>query len=309
MRPTGVQMGKVFISYASEDRALASDINARLQQSGHDVFFDESNLKPSDAYDNVIQHELARSDIMLFLCSKHSLSPGRYTLTELEMAKSVWKKPQGRVLPVLLGDTDFGDLPSYLKGLSAYRQKGDPVSEITQMANELVSRRRRKKQLVWGGGIAAALILAVLAYVAGTRVATDEVQPPEGTIASGLPPEAAPPPAPAKPEMDRSLHTLSITSSMLQNPRSFDQVKFEVPENPAFCPEQEFNILNKSDQTVMVTLGFAQSGSSIELGPVEPGGFIKTEAPSDADLGIVLMDMDTKNFFYFAEVSVVYCYD
>lgn len=296
-------MGKIFISYANEDRALANDVNERLRQSGHDVFFDESNLKPSDAYDRVIQSQIAKSDIMLFLCSEHSLSPGRYTLTELEMAKAVWKAPQGRVLPILLGDTDFGDLPSYLKGLSAYRQKGDPVSEISQMANDLVRQRLRKKRLVWGGIILAASLFAAFAYMAGMQVAGD------GSDSNGNPTILATPApqAPPKPEMDHKLNTLSITNTMIESPRTFDQVKFEVPEYPGLCPGKPFNILNRTDQTVMITMGFAQSGTSMDMGPIAAGDFKTIDAPEEADLGIVILDSDTRNYFYFADVEQFYC--
>lgn len=296
-------MGKIFISYASEDRALANDINERLRQSGHDVFFDESNLKPSDAYDRVIQSQIAKSDVMLFLCSEYSLSPGRYTLTELEMAKAVWKAPQGRVLPILLGNTDFGDLPAYLKGLSAYRQKGDPVSEITQMANDLVNRRRRKRRLIWGGAIAAASLLAVGAYVTGTQVKVVE----SDTIDKPSELATPTPQAPAKPEMDHRLNTLSITNSMIENPRTFDQVKFEVPEYPGLCPGKPFNILNRSDHNIMITMGFAQSGTSMDMGPILAGDYKTIEAPEEADLGIVIMESDTRNYFYFADVEQFYC--
>ena len=52
-------MGKIFLSYASQDRELARDIQARLRQHGHNVFFDEDKLKPSDGYDKIIQRRIA----------------------------------------------------------------------------------------------------------------------------------------------------------------------------------------------------------------------------------------------------------
>jgi len=309
-RAKGQIMGKIFISYASEDRPLANDIHERLQQAGHDVFFDESNLKPSDAYDQVIQNKMARSDIMLFLCSNHSLAPGRYTLTELEMAKTIWKKPQGRVLPILLGDIDFDDLPSYLKGLSAYRQKGDPVSEIAHMANTLVRNRRRRKRAIWGGGIAASLALAVTGYMVGSGMAGD------GTALNNLAGNGEQPVgamvqrealAPPKPEMDIGLAVLSITDGMIENPSDFDDAKFNRPDIWSFCPGAPFNILNKSSETIFLNLGIAQTGFGSELGPIEAGGFKQINAPEEAELGFVLMDMSTKNFFYYAELSQADC--
>jgi hypothetical protein len=159
-------MGKVFLSYASEDFLLAKDIQMRLRQHGHDVFFDEDVLNPSDGYDKIIQKRIKNSDVMIFLCSQHSLGAGRYTLTELEMVQRLWPNPAGRLLPVLLGDSEFKDLPSYLKGLSAYKHKGDPVAEIAHLAENMLAKQSRARLWRWSAWIVAAIVAAILLLVA-----------------------------------------------------------------------------------------------------------------------------------------------
>lgn len=164
-------MAKIFISYASQDRDLARDIQARLRQHGHDVFFDQQGLKPSDGYDKIIAERIARSDAMIFLCSQASLAEGRYTRTELKLAEQVWPNPAGRILPIMLGDAEVGDLPSYIKGLSAYRPEGEPVSEIVHLVESLTEGRRwtrLRSRFGWialGLGAIAAIALGLTAIM------------------------------------------------------------------------------------------------------------------------------------------------
>ncbi|WP_298021807.1 toll/interleukin-1 receptor domain-containing protein [uncultured Parasphingopyxis sp.] len=160
-------MGKIFLSYASDDKSLAKDIQARLRQNGHDVFYDEERLRASDDYDRVIRQRIGSSDVMIFLCSPAAVAEGRYTLTELGMAERHWPNPQGRLLPVLVGGAAIGDLPSYLKGLSVYRPKGDAVSEIAHFAGEMARKQRRKGRnriAMAIGGLGLALAASLLAW-------------------------------------------------------------------------------------------------------------------------------------------------
>ena len=181
-------VARIFISYASQDLDLARDIQARLRQHGHDVFFDREGLKPSDGYDRIIAERISKSDAMVFLCSKASLAEGRYTRTELKLAEQIWPDPAGRILPILLGDADPGDLPSYIKGLSAYQPEGDTVSEVIHMVEKMTKGRTRQRLFKLAGwaaiglGIAAAIAISVQTWmrptetVDGRAVLTAELQ-------------------------------------------------------------------------------------------------------------------------------------
>jgi hypothetical protein len=51
---------KIFLSYASEDKAIAEPIIFSLRGRGHEVFLDRDNLPPSGSYDQ--QTESAVND-------------------------------------------------------------------------------------------------------------------------------------------------------------------------------------------------------------------------------------------------------
>jgi hypothetical protein len=72
----------IFISYASEHRALAERIAFSLRGRGFRVFLDKDDLPPGGSYDDRIHGAIASSSALVFLVSPESVTPGRYTLTE-----------------------------------------------------------------------------------------------------------------------------------------------------------------------------------------------------------------------------------
>lgn len=303
-------MGKIFLSYASDNRKLAKDIQARLRQHGHDVFFDEDALKPSDGYDKMIRQRIAKSDVMVFLCSRASLSEGRYTLTELEMAQRQWPNPEGRVLPVLVGDVTFDDLPSYIKGLSAYRYKGDPVSEVTHLAEEMVSTRRRKRRVSLGLvlGAIAVLAIGVLLAVYHLRGGNEGNAAADPGVANR---EAAAPPEPETESMDQDLPIIVLTDRNLAYRDDFRSVR-DRPEEHAICPGHKFNIYNGSSETLLLAIAFKDSSGREDLGPLAPGGHVELtmlDVPGtyEADDGFFLVERRTDNVLHFIMALEAMC--
>lgn len=298
-------MGKVFLSYASDDRKLARDIQARLRQHGHDVFFDEDTLKPSDGYDRMIRDRIAKSDVMVFLCSRASLSEGRYTLTELEMAQRLWANPEGRVLPVLIGDITFDDLPSYIKGLSAYRYKGDPVTEVTHLAEEMVSTRRRKKRMSVGAAlgalaVAVILILLVVNRTDGETGATATAEAPR----ADSPAPATEAAAPAGPQMDESLPLITITAPMRSAMR--DHASFDAQGSVrSVCPTGRFNVYNTTDSPLPLRVAVAYSDVSEDVGVVAPGGHVELQMAGAQ--AIFLVDQQTGSVLELIEANSAFC--
>ena len=97
---------KIFLSYASEQFSDAKSIAISLRSRGYEVFFDESNLKAAENYDQIIESSINETDLLIFLISPEAVEKGRYTLSELSIAESRWKNPEGRVIPVLLKQVD-----------------------------------------------------------------------------------------------------------------------------------------------------------------------------------------------------------
>ena len=86
---------KIFLSYASEDRAVAEAIHLALSAQGHDVFFDRDDLPPGDEFNIRIRRAIEQTDLFVFLVSAQALDAGSYTLNELDIAEKSWSRPAG----------------------------------------------------------------------------------------------------------------------------------------------------------------------------------------------------------------------
>lgn len=134
---------KIFISYASEKRKQASGLALSLTQGGHKVFFDKDDLPAGKTFDQRIQSQINKSDLLIFLITPESVELGRYTRTELGFAKQKWPDPNGRIFPVLAEPTPLEDIPVYLKGVTIMEPKGNLVAEVSSSVNEMRVVRRR----------------------------------------------------------------------------------------------------------------------------------------------------------------------
>jgi hypothetical protein len=153
----------IFLSYASEQAAIAESIEVALNGEGHDVFRDRSDLPPGEGYHGKIREAIAGSDLFVFLVSPEAVSAGRYTLTELELAREKWSNPSARVLPVVVAPTDRASIPAYLKGVTLLTPVGNvPASVAASVAR--VARPAWRRVAPW----AAVLVLAVIAIAGFT---------------------------------------------------------------------------------------------------------------------------------------------
>lgn len=152
----------VFISYASERRAVSEEIALALRGEGHEVFFDRTELPEGDAYNRAIREAIGDCDLVVFLVSPESVAAGRYTLTELKFVEQKWRSPAGRVLPVLVQPTDAAQIPAYLRAVVLLRPHGSVAAEVVD-AVERLARPRWRRSLRRG----AALLVAAVVLVAG----------------------------------------------------------------------------------------------------------------------------------------------
>ncbi|MEO0425037.1 MAG: toll/interleukin-1 receptor domain-containing protein [Pseudomonadota bacterium] len=127
---TGKGVVRIFISYASSDRAIAEELYHALVQQGHRVFIDSIDLRAGDAYHAELKAQVASADRMLVLISDAALDPSRYTLTELGYAQERWPDPTGRVLPIAISDYDPSRLPPYLRSITVLEPKGNAIAAV-----------------------------------------------------------------------------------------------------------------------------------------------------------------------------------
>jgi len=121
---------KLFLSYATENAAIAEEIFFALVGDGHEVFFDQPSLNPGDNYDKRLRKAVEASDGVVFLISPKSIKMGSYTLTELKYARRKWVHPEKRVLPVIVEFTCFEDIPAYLKAVTILKPEGNVAAEV-----------------------------------------------------------------------------------------------------------------------------------------------------------------------------------
>ena len=156
---------KIFISYPSEEREAAEQLNLALLQQGHDVFFDRDDLPPGLEYDQAIATFIAQSDLIVFFITPAAVEPGRYTLTEVKLAEERWPEPNGRVLPVMMRPTEISAIPTYLRAVNILEPRGNAVAETAHEVRKLtrslgLTSRVARFARSWGGIATAAIVVA-----------------------------------------------------------------------------------------------------------------------------------------------------
>jgi hypothetical protein len=150
---------QIFLSYASEQKAEAEAISFALRKRGHKVFLDKDDLPPGRSYDDQIQRAVFAADLMIFLITPESVTPGRYTLTELEYARHRWRQPDRNILPVMLRTTEMSRVPGFLKAVTIQEQRGNLAAEVAFWVDQLRGRDYILRMVGWFalGGLVAGL--------------------------------------------------------------------------------------------------------------------------------------------------------
>lgn len=130
---------KIFISYASEQQAVAEEIYHALLVCSHEVFFAPDSIRAGEEYHRRIQEEIRASDVFIFLVSPASVAPGGYARTELRFAQENWDNPLGHVLPFFAEETPISLIPVYLSTISIRLPAGNLVAEVVAAVNDLAS--------------------------------------------------------------------------------------------------------------------------------------------------------------------------
>jgi hypothetical protein len=127
---------KIFLSYSSNQRALAEQIYLELEHSGHSVFFDKKSLRAGGNFRKKIRKELDQSEIFVFLISPDSVAPKSYARSELNIAREKWPQPEAHVLPVMVIETSLKRIPPYLKAVNILNPEGEVVEAVSRCLDE-----------------------------------------------------------------------------------------------------------------------------------------------------------------------------
>lgn len=169
-------MPSVFLSHASEDKALAEPIQLALATAGYNVFYDELSLPPGGDYHHRIETAVKRCDVFVFIASPASITEGKYTLLELKYARARWPSPINRVLPVVTDGLKPADLPPYLQPatiLSINRTGGAAAAEVrtavAAIMRGIVSKRRATTTAIVSIGLALTTAFYLLYPFGGSK--------------------------------------------------------------------------------------------------------------------------------------------
>jgi TIR domain len=166
-------MSAVFLSYSSEQADTASRIELSLREDGHSVFRDRSSLPPGEGFDARIRAAVDESDVFVFLISRESVSPSRYTLTELKFAEEKWGNPSGRVLPVMVEPVPGESIPAFLRAVTILKPQGNLTAEVAAAValmsaswwRRMLEPKRLAPTLVAALAVAAVAGIGVPAYL------------------------------------------------------------------------------------------------------------------------------------------------
>lgn len=134
---------KVFISYASQDAAVAEQVVTALRQAGIDIWYDKQEIAPGENWGERIAEGLKQSDSMVLLMSPDALHSSRvgwdldYALGEPTYSN--------RLITVLVGGEDqFPEqkIPWILRRLKMVRLAGsgagpEDLSKIAEAIKEV----------------------------------------------------------------------------------------------------------------------------------------------------------------------------
>lgn len=135
---------RIFLSYASEQRDIAEEIESALTVAGYTVFFDKKSLPVGEEYNRKIYAAIRASDLMIFLISPDSIEAGSYARTELMFAQEIWKNPDRRVFPIRVKEVDFSEIPGYLKSVTILSPSGNISAEVLKAVDAFASDDKNK---------------------------------------------------------------------------------------------------------------------------------------------------------------------
>lgn len=132
------------MSYASEQRDIAEEIESALTAGGYTVFFDKKSLPVGEEYNRKIYDAIRASDLMIYLISPDSIEAGSYARTELLFAQEIWTNADRRVFPVRVEEVDFSEIPQYLKSVTILIPSGNISAEVLKAIDAFASDNKNK---------------------------------------------------------------------------------------------------------------------------------------------------------------------
>jgi TIR domain len=128
-----------FISHASQDIAIARQLAERLLEMGASVFLAETNIEVGQDFGHAIERGIYRSRFVVVLLSRQA-AQSRYIEMEMQLALKRERRSPFRIsglIPVLLGDIDWSDLPYLVKDIQSLDARSGDLRDAARRLLEL----------------------------------------------------------------------------------------------------------------------------------------------------------------------------
>jgi len=146
--------GAVFLSYASEDRAIVERIRQALDSQGVDCWFDRQQLIGGDDWKSKIIRNVNACSLFLVILSRHTLTQQdrffRHEWVEAFKRSSGFPANARFLIPVAVDDIQPND-PALPLELSRVNWERLPGGEAPQAFLDFITQTFRQAQLRTGG--------------------------------------------------------------------------------------------------------------------------------------------------------------
>jgi TIR domain len=145
-KPASTLTGAVFLSYASQDAEAAQRICAALRSAGVEVWFDQSELRGGDAWDESIRDQIRACALFIPVISANARArlEGYFRLEwklAIDRSHRIASK-QPFLLPVVIDDTQQGDdaIPERFRDLQwTHLRDGRATPAFAERVRQLLS--------------------------------------------------------------------------------------------------------------------------------------------------------------------------
>ena len=163
LKPASILTGAVFLSYASQDADAARQICDALRAAGIEVWFDQSELRGGDAWDQSIRRQIKTCALFLAIISKHTHERAEgYFRLEWKLAvdrSHLIMANKAFLVPVVIDDTadDEENVPDKFREVQWTRlPAGQTSAEFVTHIQQLLSGKSPQSNTLVRGAAAAA---------------------------------------------------------------------------------------------------------------------------------------------------------
>ncbi|MCX8490291.1 MAG: toll/interleukin-1 receptor domain-containing protein [Cyclobacteriaceae bacterium] len=134
---------RVFISYAHSNSDIADGvadvIEEYLSEKSvlHDIWFDKWKMKSGKWFHDQMYDGLSKSDYLILMVSKESLGSNAVAVEWKTKFADKLSNGEDTVIPFIIDDTPFSELPQYLENIHCYRYEGSR-DKIVRLVDDIL---------------------------------------------------------------------------------------------------------------------------------------------------------------------------